>query len=97
MLNKESDKEVDEMVFSDSDKSTEGYKELDEVTLKNIKYIASKFEGQDRYMNTEHENDAQLMFSSSVPTDVKSKLNNLDHVLKNISQRRQTDIKKGPN
>jgi len=40
MLTKETDKEVDEMVFSDSDKSTEEYKELDEVTLNNIKFIA---------------------------------------------------------
>lgn len=85
MLNKESDRIVDEMVFSDSDKSTEEYQELDAVTLKNIKYIASKFEGQDRYMNTEAENDSQLIFSSSVPTDIKSKQNKLDDVLKNMS------------
>lgn len=43
------------MVFSDSDKSTEG--NLDEITLNNIKFIAEKFKGHDRYMDsqTEHE------------------------------------------
>lgn len=39
-LNKESDKAVDEMVFSDSDKSTEENQELDDITLNNIKFIA---------------------------------------------------------